>query len=83
MLIPGLSKSTCEFLRVVVHSQKFCRFPGRIFYCYLKIVVWGLISPVQDLGVKVHDMELESLTPQRKDQDLCDPSQLWITAARV
>ena len=41
MLIPGLSKSTCEFLRVVVHSQKFCRFPGRIFYCYLKIVVLG------------------------------------------
>jgi len=79
VLIPGLSKSTCEFLRVVVHSQKFCRFPGRIFYCYLKIVVWGLISPVQDLGVGVLDVELRSLAFQRKDPYLLVPPNCELT----
>ena len=38
-------------------------------------VIWGLISPVQDLGAGVPDVELESLTPQGKAPPLWGPSQ--------
>ena len=38
-------------------------------------VFWGLLSPVQDVGVGVPDVELEPLAPQGKDLYLCDPSR--------
>lgn len=53
------------FLNIVFQSQAFLR----------------LISPVQDLGVGVPDVELKSLTLQEKDLYLCDPPNcglLWL-----
>lgn len=44
---------------------------------------WGFISPVQDLGTGVPDVELESLTPHGKDPCLCDPSCWWIAVTGV
>ena len=43
-------------------------------------IFWGLVFPVQGLGVGV---ELKSLAPEGKDLFFCDPSQLWITVAGV
>ena len=45
-------------------------------------VCWGL-TPLQDLGVRVPDVELKPLASQGKDSYLGDHSWLWITSAGV
>ena len=64
-----------ELFKSVFHSFLFyILFLDIILVGFQSQMFWRLVSSVQDLGVAMPDVELESLAAQEKDSYLCESS---------